>query len=186
VSWRYEEKQATLSLSVTGKGKPGWTGSDKEGRSLTIWGAGFYPPDMRRRPAEQDQTAPWLNEDFPRFKCWATTIHVPVSSPKWHWTLFADPVDVRMGGTSYWRASGLRGNIARTVMSRNVYQQEFSSADARIVNTAIPTFNNKQSSIYQEEGKPPAAQPGKSAVLPFGDSEDWIGSAPACSAPSAK
>jgi len=167
-----------------GKGKPVWSGDDKQGHSLTIMGAGFYPPDIRRRAPEQDQAVPWLNADFPRFRCWATTIRLPISSPKWHWTLFADPVDVRLGGTSYWRASGMNGNIVRTVMSRNVYQQEFSSAEARIVNDAIPTFNNKQSSIYQETGKP--STPAKRSILPFGDSEDWVGSAAACSAPATR
>jgi hypothetical protein len=184
VSWRYDPRQATLVLAMSGEGKPDWKGDDKEGRDLTIYSAGFYPPDLRKRPREQDQSAPWMTE-FPRFRCYATTIRLPTGDPKWRWAYYADPMNRHLGGTAYWRASGLKDDVVRTVMSSHVEWPEISANDVRIVNEAIPAFNNNMSRVYQVAAGGAQVEAGKT-VLPFGDAIDWIGDAPLCSAPPTK
>lgn len=179
VSWSYDDKRMALSLAVTGRGNPGWKGDTKSGHSLTILGAGFYAPDAKRRPADQDQHANW-SVTYPRFHCWATTIHLPPAGPSFRWSLYADTMNVRLGGVAYWRASGMKGNIVRTVMSTHSYEPEASPREAVIVNQAIPNFNNNMSSIAEEM---PAEALKALAQLPFGDDVDWLAAPAICSAP---
>jgi hypothetical protein len=50
VSWHYDERRATLRLSMSGEGQQEWDGDDNEGWSLAIPGAGFVPPrELKRR-----------------------------------------------------------------------------------------------------------------------------------------
>ena len=44
VGWRYDERHATVILSMKGTGKVQWDGDDSEGHRLTLIGAGFIPP----------------------------------------------------------------------------------------------------------------------------------------------
>lgn len=183
VAWRYDERGATLILSLEGEGKPDWDGNDAEGRDLTIVGAGFYPPPMRRRPREQDQSVPWLTK-FPRFDCYATTIRLPAEDGKWRWTYRAAPMNQRLGGTAYWRASGLKGGIMRTIMSSRSEKHEISAEEALVANASIPGFDNKMSRVYQVAARSRAAPASAAESLPFGDDADWTGDVPLCSAPA--
>jgi transglutaminase-like putative cysteine protease len=175
VAWTYDARQTTLVLSLEGTGKPGWEGDEKEGRRLDIAGAGFYAPDQRRRPKEQDQNAPWAT-NFPRYRCYATSIRLPVARAGWQWEYYADPVDRALGGTDYWRVSGLKDGVMRTIMSSRIDQPEISADEARRTNDAIPGFNNNISRVYEasKDDHPPA--PG----APFGDKADWTGDALLC------
>jgi len=181
VGWAYDARQATLILSLKGSGKPNWEGEEKDGRSLDIIGAGFFTPDQRRRPREQDQNAPWAT-NFPRFRCYATSIRLPAARAGWRWGYYADPVDRQLGGSDYWRASGLTDGVMRTVMSTRIDRPEISAEEARRTNDAISGFNNKISRVYE------VAQAGRtpSSPAPFGDDADWTGSAPLCAPPAAK
>lgn len=183
VSWRYDERRATLVLALEGEGKPEWKGNDEDGRSLDIPGAGFYPPDLRRRPREQDQGAPWAT-NFPRFKCYATSIRLPAPDSKWRWVYYADPMNLYLGGTRYWRASGMKDNVVRTVMSSNIDEPEISAAEAKAANDAISGFNNNISRVYQASTLQQAGPQPPSRSLPFEDRVDWTGDASACSAPT--
>lgn len=182
VSWRYDERRAQIVLTLTGEGKPAWKGDDAKGWSLEIDGAGFYKPDLLRRPREQDQTAPWATE-FPRFRCWATTVRLPPAPPKWRWTYYADPMNLRMGGVAYWRGSGLQDGVMETVMSRQSYLPEIGPAEATALNAQVPSFNNNISSVYLAAATP-SSKPAAAGKLPFVDSVDWEGSADACVAPA--
>jgi transglutaminase-like putative cysteine protease len=175
VAWRYDERRKTLVLSLVGTGKPDWTGNDKGGHDLTIWGAGFNPPDTLRRSKEQDGDAPWLI-DFPKFKCWATTIHLPRPGAKHYWAYYADAMDQDIGGVTYWRQAGLRDNVVRTVMSRSVEGREISAQQARAQNDAIPGFNNNMSRVFEAKTKPAVGR----ETLPFGDGVDWAADDGAC------
>lgn len=178
VSWRYDELRGTTVLSMTGTGKPDWTGSAGDGRSLTIAGAGFYPPDLRRRSADQDQTATWATE-FPRFRCYATTIKLPLRRAGWHWTYSSKPVAVTLGGTQYWRRATLAGGVMRTLMSSRAMGPEISAADARRTNEAIPSFNNDVSTVF-EASDPAKLVPTAASGMPFGDTVDWVGDPAPC------
>lgn len=185
VGWRFDERHTILTLSLDGTGKSDWEGDSKEGHSLDIIGAGFFAPALLRRPKEQDGSAPWTTE-FPRFRCYATSIRLPPAPTGWRWAYYAAPIDRRLGGTAYWRTSGLKQNIVRTVMSSRVEQPEITASDARTLNDAIPGFNNKISRVY-EVTRASASQPDPSSVAwPFEDQTDWSGAALLCSAPPAK
>ena len=178
VSWSYDEQRMAITLTLVGIGNPGWKGSAKEGHRLEIIGAGFYPPDPLRRPQDQDQTAPW-SVPYPRYRCWATTIRLPRAGSGFAWSLSADPMYRKLGGFTYWRASGQDDTVVRTVMSTRTYEAEASPREAGIVNKAIPTFNNNMSQISEEaasEGQAPNKQP-----LPFADKVDWLGKPTPCS-----
>ncbi len=170
VTWSYDERRRAITLGVIGRGNPGWTGDARAGRSLTLLGAGFFAPDALRRPADQDQAAPWALE-YPRFRCWATTIRLPKAENNLTWSLRAAPMNLRLGGAVYWRASGFSGNVVRTVMSRQSYEPEASLEEAQILNRAIPAFDNAMSSISEERARDVLKA---SRVLPFGDDVDWL------------
>ena len=176
VAWSYDERRMAITLSMVGRGNPGWKGDSKEGHSLTIAGAGLYPPDPMRRPAEQDQTASWAVE-YPHFRCWATTIRLPPAGRSFEWSLYADPMSQRLGGFAYWRASGLRGNMVRTIMSTHTYESEASPEEAAALNREVPNFNNNMSNIAEESGDNVLKS---SSTLPFGDDVDWLNAPMAC------
>lgn len=178
VSWSYDERRHAVSLELVGDGNPGWKDYAEKGHSLTITHAGFYAPDPLRRPKNQDQAAPWL-VDFPHFRCSATTIHLPKAGGKFGWSLYAEPMNEWLGGFIYWRNSGLSGNIVRTVMSTHTYEPEATPAEAEIVNSAIPNFNNNMSSISEE--LPANIIKTVSSTLPFDDSVDWLNAPTPCS-----
>ncbi len=182
VAWRYDERRKTLTLSLNGEGKPDWDGNESEGYDLSISGAGFYPPDLRRRPKEQDQTAPWTTV-FPRFRCFATTIRLPPGDAKWQWAYRASSMNLSLGGSAYWRAAGMRDNVVRTIMSSRAERPEISAAEAAFVNDAIPNFDNKVSRVYQIAARSRGKGGPLSETLPFGDEIDWAGDVPICRAP---
>jgi hypothetical protein len=180
VAWRYEESQRTLVLTLQGVGKPDWSGDAASGFSYTIPGAGFYAPDYLRRPRAQNQEAPWLVE-FPRFRCYATTIRLPKAPPKWRWSYSSKDMDVRLAGRAYWRGAGLKGDILRTVMSSRALVPELSASEASQANKGIPKFDNNMSSVYLtalSSGDVPT-----STALPFGDTVDWVANPQPCWAP---
>lgn len=176
VAWSYDERRMAITLTLVGRGNPGWKGDSSQGHSLMLMGAGFNPPDPRRRPADQDQTASWAVE-YPRFRCWATTIRLPQAGRSFAWSLYADPMNQRLGGFAYWRASGLHGNLVRTVMSIQSYEPEVSPQEATIVNRAIPNFNNNMSNIAEETAGNVLHSADK---VPFNDNVDWINAPQAC------
>lgn len=180
VSWSYDERRQAVSLELTGDGDPGWTGDARQGHTLTILGAGFYRPDPLRRPKDQDQTAPW-RVNFPRFRCWATTIRLPKAGGGFGWSLYAEPMNQRLGGVLYWRRSGFSGNVVRTVMSSHTYEPEVAPDEAAIVNRAIPNFNNNMSNVAEET--PANIIRGVSSKLPFDDDVDWLAAPAPCSPP---
>lgn len=181
VAWHYDQRRHAIELEVIGDGNPGWTGDSQAGHSLTIPGAGFYPPDFLRRPADEDQSAPW-SVNYPHFKCWATTIHLPKAGKAFGWSLYAEPMNQRLGGTLYWRNSGFSGNIVRTVESSHSYEPEVTPEEAKVVNQSIATFNNNMSTISEESSE--NIIKGVSHVLPFDDKVDWLNAPSPCSPPS--
>ena len=172
VAWQYDERRNTITLSVAGTGKPDWSGNDRDGRDLTIWGAGFTPPDILRRPMGQDSSLPWVT-DFPRFRCWATTIRLPKPGAKRSWTYYADAMNQQIGGVTYWRAAGLQGDVMRTVMSRSTELREITAEQAFAQTNAVPDFNNKMSRVFETAGSTSEKPTLGREVLPFGDDVEW-------------
>ena len=182
-SWRYDGQRATLLLSLVGEGKLDWTGDDAEGHSLEIPGAGFTPPAEYRRPKEQDQTAPWMTE-YPAYRCWVTAIHLPTAASQWKWDYFSDPVNRHMGGVDYWRASDLRDNVMRTVMSKRFGVPEITAGQAEEVNERLSTFNNKRSRVYQIHSEDDGSSHERRSTPPFQADTDWTSPDAPCGEPA--
>lgn len=182
VSWRYDEEKGVIVMSMTGEGKPEWSGSQAEGYSLDIYKGGFVPPTPLRRPRDQDQTAPW-STNFPSFTCWSTTIRLPAGTAGWRWTHNALPMNLKVGGIAYWRRISLEDNVLRMVASKRTYLPELSPAQAQELNDAIPTFNKYVSSVYQIEAPTRAANT-VSAARPAAAPPpvDWSGAGVPCMA----
>lgn len=176
IDWEYDEAENVFIFTMKGTWSLDWSGDQESGRSYSLPGAGFYPPDERHRIKEQDQDAPWVRDSFPKFTCFATTVHLPAASNGMAWNYEAEPMNRRLGGQAYWRASGLKSNVVRTVMSSNIYLPEITSAEAKAVNKAIKGFNNNISSVFEAEAEDtPVADP-----LPFGDNPNWEELVKAC------
>jgi hypothetical protein len=179
VSWRYDERHATVVLSMKGTGKVDWDGDNSDGHSLTIIGAGFYAPDKMERPKDQDQTAAW-SVTYPKFRCYATTIHLPPPASGFHWTVSSKPVNRRLAGIVYWREAGLRNNVVRTVMSSQSFARELSASEAAQTNAQLSTFDNYMSSVQETA----SSDPQKAAALPFTEEPDWAANPAMCSPPT--
>jgi len=179
VGWSFDQRHSALVLSMKGTGKIDWDGDDESGRSFKLPGAGFYAPDKLQRPSDQDQSAAYSVE-YPRFRCFATTVHLPPPTAKFHWTFRSKPVDQRLRGVIYWRAAGLSGRVVRTVMSSQSYLREIPAADAKQVNAKIATFDNYMSSVDETAGSAPAP----ASPLPFTTEPDWTASPAVCSPPA--
>ena len=177
VSWTFDEPSGALVLAMNGSADLDWSGDSASGHELGIPGAGFYPPVPLRRPPDQDSSAPWAT-DYPLYRCWATTIHLPAAPVGWRWAYRSESVDRQLGGTDYWRRAGLAGNVIRTVMSRRVAVPEISAAEAAKLNASIAGFDNSHSQVFEE--RMPAEGTVRKDSPPFADDTDWIANSWAC------
>lgn len=174
--WRYEETRNLITLTMSGTAKLDWEGDAKVGRLMAIPGAGQTPPDILKRPAEQNQAAPWVTP-FPAYKCWATTIRLPTAPRGWRWGFQAEPMNARLGGMAYWRVAGLQDGLMQTVMSRRAEKPEITASEAQAANDRLPAFDNKISHVFLERGglrnRPPTDPR-------LNDAVDWSSDAAPC------
>lgn len=181
VEWRYAEDEAVLILTLTGTGKLDWKGSDEDGWYSYMHGAGFYAPNQRKRPKEQDQSAPFANE-FPRFRCWATVLRLPKPSGSWHWNVAGKRVNRTLGGVAYWRGISIGDNIVRSVQSTRSLSPEISPTDVRTANDLIPGFDNDMTRVEQDYTL--KADVGRNEpLLDKGDAIDWTAADTPCQGP---
>ena len=180
--WKYDADNNVLTVKMTGTWRLDWQGNDSDGYSLSMPGGGFYPPDERHRPKEQDQSAPWERSKFPYYQCWATTIHLPPNRTGWRWRHNVNPMNQTIGGTQYWRIAGMRNEEVRSVMSNRILVPEISAAEAESVNKAIPSFDNLHSTVSEESANEPNFGSQSGNALPFADDSSWAQISAACSA----
>ncbi|BAI95180.1 hypothetical protein Sj15T_30730 [Sphingobium sp. TA15] len=181
VEWRYAENQAALILTLTGRGKLEWKGSDQDGWYSYMHGAGLYAPNKRKRPKEQDQSAPFAIE-FPRFRCWATVLRLPKPNGNWHWNVAGKRMNRTLGGVAYWRGISINDNVVRSVQSTRSLTPEISAEDVRTANDLIPGFDNDMTRVEQDFTL--KADVGRSEpMLDKGDQIDWAASNTPCQGP---
>lgn len=180
-TWRYDSELDLIVLSMTGEEELDWDGDRREGWSYRLPGAGFSPPARFQRPPEQNQDAPWLT-DFPRFSCWVTTMMLPAPAMPWRWDYVAAPVDRRLAGVAYWREASLRGNVMRTVMSRQNFVPEITADEAREANENLANFDNLISFVFQALPDEPTTGLHVGPAASFEDI-DWAGPNPPCANP---
>ncbi len=148
MGWRFDYLQNALILTASGDMKLDWQGDDKDGRSLTVLGAGFTPPNELSRPKEQDQTAPWTT-DFPLFSRWTTIVRLPRETGKWRWDYSDAPVHVTLGGVEYWREADLKDGILRSTMSKRADLPEITPDQAKALNDGLRGFDNAMSMVFE-------------------------------------
>lgn len=175
--WNWDEKTAALTLDFTGTTKLDWTKYDDPGAvGWTIFGYGFFPPDRRERPADQDQTLPWAI-DFPRFKCIATTLRLPPAPPGLTWDHSGNSMNTRIEGFTYWRMAELKDGIFRMIRSTRSDGPEISATEAARANAAIAGFDNNTASVFMARKAHPAPMRQVPVDLikevPVADTVDW-------------
>lgn len=178
VSWRYDERDATMVLNMKGTGKVDWDGDVNDGHSLSLIGGGFYPPDKLDRPKDQDQGAPWTNP-YPKFTCNVTTVHLPTPTPGFRWTYVSKLMNRELGGTVYYRVAGLQNNVVRLVRSARNLVREIPASQAAAINAQIPGFDNHMSTVEES-----ATAPTTNVALPFTAEPDWAANPGLCLAPA--
>lgn len=175
VAWHTAQPGRALVLEVSGTMTLEWDRDARSGStSFSLFGGGFYPPDKRERPPEQDQAAPWAIE-FPRFGCDAVTMRLPPPRTGEAWRLDSQPMNRVLDGKRYYRAVGLAGDTVRLVRASQTLTPEISAAEARATNAAIAGFDNNQAVVVLAHQRAAAATP-----LPFGDSVDWTAATTPC------
>lgn len=173
VAWHMDDDHGALIIDFSGQGDTDWDSSNANGmRSYFLPFAGFTAPDRLRRSHDQDQTLPWTT-DWPNYRCWVTTMHLPKPDDLHQWGYTGRPVDRTLGGVVYWRRAGLTGNVLRLVESKRTLAPEISAAEASALNAAIAGFDNNKVWVEEQAHYKGAARP-RDEPQPFSDTTDWL------------
>ncbi|MCU0890810.1 MAG: transglutaminase, partial [Sandarakinorhabdus sp.] len=157
-----------------------WERNDDGSIDLALPGGGFFPPDKRERPADQDQDAPWEIE-FPRYSCDATSIRLPPPKPGTRWRFNSKPMNRVVEGRRVYRATGMVGDVARLIRVSRTLVPEISAAEARATNAAIAGFDNNKAVVLMARRHDGPVQSG--STLPFADGADWTAANSPCQPP---
>lgn len=179
--WRYDLKSQASVLTISGTGTVDWEEEDGGGRSYKLPGGGFNPPEKRIRAAEQDQQAPFYNDD-PSFTCDVTTVRLPSGTKPEHWS-FNTSFDARLFGRNFYRAFAQRDGAITMIRGSRVEQREIDASAAKRDNARIVSFDNSMAVITYD----PTSQSGSvsSAYAPAPYEIDWTSADVPCLATSA-
>lgn len=181
VKWRYDAKAQASVMTISGLGTVDWDSEDGGGKSLTLPGGGFRPPEKRVRPQEQDQGIPFYNEDA-EFDCYVTTVRLPTSTKASQWS-FNDGFDTRLFGRNYYRTFGMRDGAISMIRGSRVEQREIEATIARRDNARIAAFDNSMAQISYDPADRLGS--GSGAYVPATYDLDWTSSNVPCLASKA-
>lgn len=182
VQWRYDQKAQASVLTIKGTWTLDWTDDGNGAKSIALPGGGFNPPDRRVRPAEQDQSLPFLNHGNPDYDCYVTTVRLPPKTKPNQWS-FKPSYNARIFGQNYYRAFDLRDGAIRMVRGFRVEKQEIDAATAQRDNGRIGAFDNSMAWIsYDPQGDTPPDRSGGN--VPTATEIDWTAADVPCLAPS--
>jgi hypothetical protein len=156
-------------MTITGTGIVDWSNHGVGGKSLTLPGGGFNPPERRVRSGDQAQDVPYYTA--PEFACHVTTVRLPETTDVKHWS-YNSSFDTRMFGRNYYRAFELREGAIRMVRGSRVEQQEIDAALARRDNDRISAFDNSMAKVSYDPAGARAAGQSKGSV-PATYEIDW-------------
>jgi hypothetical protein len=184
LTWRADNDHGAVVVDFSGEGDTDWTTDSAGMRSFFLPGGGFSPPDRLRRPHDQDQALPWVT-NWPSYRCWVTTMHLPKSDDLHQWGWSAMPVARTLGGIAYWRRAGMTGNVLRLIESKRTLAPEISAAEAGVLNGAIAGFDAQKAWVEEQTHYKGAARP-KDDPPPYADTTDWTAPDAPCHQPDAK
>lgn len=181
VKWRYDQKAEASILTIRGTWEVDWDQYASHGKTLSLPGGGFNPPEKRIRPTNQNQDLPFYNK--PDFDCRVTTVRLPSTTDDADWT-FKSGFDTHIFGKNYYRAFDVRDGSIRMVRGLRVDQQEIDAVSARQDNGRIAAFDNSMAWIYYSPDGGAAPNPGRK-VVPATYDIDWTADNVPCLSPAA-
>lgn len=181
VDWSFTDDGST-TLLVEGDVELDWEGSPGS-RDWTVYGGGFYPPDEMKRPAEQDQDAPYWNKPT-SYSCRVVTVQLPDAADGSRWTHNASMMDDVFGGVAYWRQVEIDGGTFRMVSGSRTLEAQVPASTADTVNAQIEDFDNRKV-VLQEKRDYGTPNPSQAADYPVPAAQDidWTAPDAPCSAP---
>jgi len=179
VKYRFDVAERASILEIAGTGPVDWDTEDDGTRSLSLPGGGFYPPNRRQRPADQDQTAPFYDESV--FNCHVSTLRVPTSTELENWS-FNSTIDTKLYGHLYYRAFDRRDGSLRMIRGSRTEQPEIDKTKAERDNGRLARFDNSMANVtYDPSAGFLARNP--QAPVPATYERDWVTSSEACLPP---
>lgn len=182
VQWRYDVEAGASVLTIVGTQIMDWDTYRANGRRMSLPGGGFSPPQRRGRQGGPDQDAPFYNE--PNFSCFVTTVRVPESTRRSHWS-HNSSFDSRIFGSNYYRAFEARGGEIRMIRAVRVEQDEIPAALAQADNARIPDFDNSMAWIYYDPTQSSSRRKSGQSV-PATYEIDWTADSEPCLPASAR
>lgn len=183
VKWRYDVKSQASVMTIVGLGTVDWDSETDGGKSLTLPGGGFSPPERRVRADNQDQSVPFFNEEAD-YSCYVTTVRLPTSTQASQWT-FNKGFDTRLFGRNYYRTFGMRDGAISMIRGDRIEKREVDGATAKQDNARIASFNNSMALIYYDPtNRRPAV--GDGSFVPATYDLDWTSSDVPCLASAGK
>jgi hypothetical protein len=170
VKWRYDVKSHASVTTITGLGTVDWESENGGGKSLTLPGGGFNPPERRIRPADQDQEIPFYNDEAD-FSCYVTTVRLPKSAKSSHWS-FNSSFDTRIFGRNYYRAFRKSDGVISMIRGSRAEQREIDAATAKRDNARIASFDNSMALITYDPAED-GADAVTNAYVPATYEIDW-------------
>jgi hypothetical protein len=173
VSYRYDPDTRSSILIISGTGPLDWQ-EDGDRRWLTLPGGGFYPPERKQRPADQDQDAPYY--DDPTYNCRITTITLPDATEPENWS-HNTAIDTSLYEHTYYRTWERSGRVIRMIRGSRTENPEVSTAIARRDNPRLALFDNSMARVEYTPTDESAEGIGGSAAI---SNIDWAMSGGGC------
>jgi transglutaminase-like putative cysteine protease len=149
VVYRYDPDTRSSMLTISGIGPLDWQ-EDGDERSLTLPGGGFYPPERKQRPADQDQHAPFYED--PVYNCRVTTIDLPDSTAPENWS-HNTAIDTSLYEHTYYRTWERSGRTIRMIRGSRTESPEVSVAIAQRDNARLAQFDNSMAKVEYTPAK---------------------------------
>ena len=182
VQWRYDEKAGASILTIKGTGLVSWENDGDGGKSLSLPGGGFNPPERRVRGPDQDQNLPFYSK--PEYDCYVTTVRLPNSTQPRQWSSNLS-FDTHIFGRNYYRAWELRDGAIRMVRGSRTEQIEIDAATARRDNDRIAAFDNSMGRISFDPSRKKASV-GNGQAVPATYDFNWTASDVPCASPTGR
>ena len=179
VTYRFDVAAQASILEITGTAPIDWQDRNNGARYATLVGGGFTPPSRHQRSPEQDQFAPYAEDN--EFDCRVTTVRLPRDTRPEQWS-YNTAFGTFMYASSYRRMFERRGMVVNMMRIRRSEMAETSAERAAADNERLTDFDNSMARLeYDPEDNFPAKA---AARVPATDEVDWVADPSACAVES--